>query len=204
MKKFVIVPMMLVASAFAIAAAPAQDAKAPAAATSAAAGSTYKVDSVHSNVVFRVKHANASPFWGMFTAPSGSFSLDQTDLTKSTFNITIDANNVVTGNEKRDNHLRSPDFFNAKQYLTITFTSSSVKKGEGNVLQVTGTLDLHGVKKEITVPIELTGTAAGQGGKERAGIEATVTIKMSDFEFKGNPGLSDDVKFIVGLAGVKG
>ncbi len=200
MKRLVILPLLAIASAAAIAALPAQESK-PAA---SASGSSYKVDSVHSSVVFRVTHANVSPFWGMFTSPSGSFTLDSADPTKSSFNISIQADNVVTGNEKRDNHLRSPDFFNAKQYPTIAFTSSSVAKGEGDTLLVTGTMDLHGVKKELTIPVVITGKAAGQGGRERAGIEATMTIKMSDFEFKGNPGIADEVKFIVGMAGVKG
>ena len=202
MKRFAIVPLLALASAAAIAALPAQESK-PAAAASAS-GSTYTVDSVHSSAVFRVTHANVSPFWGMFTAPSGSFTLDSADPTKSSFNIQIKADNVVTGNEKRDNHLRSPDFFNAKQYPTIAFTSSSVTKGEGDTLMVTGTMDLHGVKKELTIPVQITGKGPGQGGRERAGIEATMTIKMSDFEFKGNPGIADEVKFIVGMAGVKG
>ncbi len=200
MKRLVILPLLAIASAAAIAALPAQESK-PAA---SASGSSYKVDSVHSSVVFRVTHANVSPFWGMFTSPSGSFTLDSADPTKSSFNISIQADNVVTGNEKRDNHLRSPDFFNAKQYPTIAFISSSVAKGEGDTLLVTGTMDLHGVKKELTIPVVITGKAAGQGGRERAGIEATMTIKMSDFEFKGNPGIADEVKFIVGMAGVKG
>jgi polyisoprenoid-binding protein YceI len=202
MKRLIILPLLAVASAAAIATMPAQESR-PAAAASAA-GSSYKVDSVHSSVVFRVTHANVSPFWGMFTAPSGSFTLDSADPTKSSFNIEIKADNVVTGNEKRDNHLRSPDFFNAKQYPTITFTSTSVAKGQGETLMVTGTMDLHGVKKELTIPVEITGKAAGQGGRERAGIEATMTIKMSDFEFKGNPSIADEVRFIVGMAGVKG
>lgn len=201
MARILIVPLLAVASAVAIAAVPAQESR-PAAAA-AASGSTYSVDPVHSSAVFRVRHANASPFWGMFTAPSGSFTLDSADPTRSSFNIEIKADNVYTGNEKRDNHLRSPDFFNAKQYPVIRFTSSSVAKGEGNTLMVTGALDLHGVKKEVTIPVELTGKAPGMGGRERAGIEATMNIKMSDFEFKGNPGVADEVKFIVGMAGVK-
>ena len=86
---------------------------------------TYKVDPVHSNAVFRIKNANAAPFWGLLRAPTGSFTLAGD---KSSFKIEIPVDNVYTGNEKRDAHLKSPDFFNAKQYPTITFTSKSVKK----------------------------------------------------------------------------
>src|SRR4029450_565038 len=97
--------------------------------------------------------------------------------------------------EKRDAHLKSPDFFNAKQYPTITFKSTSVKKGEGSALQVTGDLTMHGVTKSITVPVELTGKGQFPPGTLRAGVEATMVVKMSDFGIKGMPGaLSDEVK----------
>ena len=163
---------------------------------------SYKVDPVHSNAVFRIKHANAAPFWGLFRAPTGSFTLDQ-DAAKSSFKIEIPVENVYTGNEKRDAHLKSPDFFNSKQYPTITFTSKSVKKS-GDKLEATGDLTLHGVTKPVTVQIEQTGTGEFPPGVKRAGIEATLVVKMTEFEMKGMHGaLSDEVKVIVGLEGTQ-
>jgi len=164
---------------------------------------SYKADPVHSSAVFRLKHANVSYFWGRFTAPTGTFTLDEADPTKSSFAVELQVGSVDTGNEKRDAHLKSPDFFNAKQYPTITFKSTAVKKGEGNLLAVTGDLTLHGVTKAVTVSVEPTGTGEFPKGTKRAGIEATVTVKMTDFEMKAMPGmLSDEVRIVVSFSGM--
>lgn len=165
---------------------------------------TYKVDPVHSTVLFRAKHVGASYVWGRFNDPSGTFVLDQADPTRSSFSGEIPVANVDTHNEKRDAHLKSPDFFNAKQYPTITFKSTSAKKGEGNVLHVTGNLQMHGVTRSVTVPVELTGTGELPPGTKRAGLEATFVVKLSDFEIKGLPGaVSDEIKIIIAVEGVK-
>jgi polyisoprenoid-binding protein YceI len=172
-------------------------------ASAAPAAETYKVDPVHSSAVFRAKHANTAYVWGRFNQPMGSFVLDEADLSKSSFTVELAANNIDTNNEKRDAHLKSPDFFNARQYPAITFKSTAVK-GEGNMLQVTGNLQMHGVTKTITVPVELTGKGEFPPGVRRAGVEATFTVKMSDFEIKGLPGaVSDEIKVVVALEGVK-
>jgi polyisoprenoid-binding protein YceI len=165
----------------------------------------YKADPVHSTSVFRIKHANTAYFWGRFNDPGGSFVLDEADPTKSTFNVELLADKVDTANPKRDAHLKSPDFFNAKQYPKITFKSTSVKKGAGdNMLEVTGNLTMHGVTKPLTVAVELTGKGEFPPGTARAGVEAMFVVKMSDFEIKGMPGaLSDEVKVVVSLEGMK-
>jgi polyisoprenoid-binding protein YceI len=168
------------------------------------AADTYKVDPVHSATVFRIKHANASFFWGRFNEQSGTFALDEADPAKSSFDITINADSVDTNNEKRTAHVKSPDFFNSKQYPAITFKSTKVEKGDGDTLKVTGDLSFHGVTKPVTVSVELTGKGELPKGMVRAGIEATFTVKMSDFGIKGMPGaLSDEVKIISGMSGVK-
>lgn len=168
------------------------------------AADNYKADPVHSTAVFRIKHANVAYFWGVFKEPTGSFTLDDADVTKSSFAVELQLAKIDTANEKRDAHLKSPDFFNAKQYPTITFKSTAVKKGEGNMLSVTGDLTLHGVTKPVTGTVELTGTGEMPAGTKRAGVEATFVIKQTDFEMKAMPGaLSDEVKVIVALEGVK-
>ena len=170
----------------------------------ARAAEAYKVDPVHSSSVFRIKHANAAYFWGRFNEPAGAFTLDEADPTKSSFTVELSADKIDTGNAKRDAHLKSPDFFNAKQYPAISFKSTSVKKGEGNTLQVTGNLTMHGVTKPVTANVELTGKGQFPPGVSRAGVEATLVVKMSDFEIKGMPGaLSDEVKIVVSLEGVQ-
>jgi polyisoprenoid-binding protein YceI len=173
--------------------------------TSAFAGDTYKADPIHSTSVFRIKHANTAYFWGRFNEPAGTFTIDEADPTKSTFAVELSVDKVDTNNDKRNAHLKSPDFFNAKQYPKITFKSTSVKKGGGeNMLEVTGDLTMHGVTKPITVQVELTGKGEFPPTVKRAGVEANFVVKTSDFEIKGMPGaLSDEVKVVVSLEGIK-
>ena len=171
----------------------------------ARAAETYKADPVHSSAVFRAHHAGAGYVWGRFNDPAGTMVMDEADPAKSTFTVEIQAANVDTHNPQRNAHLKSPDFFNAKQYPTITFKSTSVKKGDTpNTLQVTGNLTMHGVTKPLTVPVELTGKGQFPPGTQRGGVEATFVVKLSDFQIKGLPGAVDDeIKVIVALEGVK-
>jgi polyisoprenoid-binding protein YceI len=170
-----------------------------------AAAETYKADPIHSTSVFRIKHANAAYFWGRFNEPMGTFTIDEADPTKSTFSVELTVDKVDTNNDKRNAHLKSPDFFNARQYPKITFKSTSVKKGQGeNMLEVSGDLTMHGVTKPITVQVELTGKGEFPPTVKRAGVEANFVVKTSDFEIKGMPGaLSDEVKVVVSLEGIK-
>ena len=163
---------------------------------------TYTVDPVHSSVVFKSKHAGLGHVWGRFDAFGGSFTLDDADPAKSSFNIDVKADSVNTNQEKRDQHLRTPEFLNAKQFPAITFKSTSVKKGDGNKLDVTGDLTLHGVTKPVTVSIELIGKGEFPKGVARAGIEATFTVKTTEFGMKDNrPGVDDSIQLIVALEG---
>ena len=168
-------------------------------------GDTYKVDPVHSSTVFRIQHANLGYVWGRINDPGGTFVLDAADPAKSTFNLELQVANVDTHNDKRDAHLKSPDFFNAKQYPTITFKSKSVKAGvAANMLEVTGDLTLHGVTRSVTIPVELTGKGEFPPGSQRAGVEATFTVKRSEFDMKNMVGpVGDEVRLIVALEGVK-
>ena len=171
--------------------------------TFAVAADTYKIDSEHSAVIFRVTHFNVGNAYGRFNDPTGTVVYDKADPSKSTFTFEVKTDNVDTDNDKRDAHLKSPDFFDAKQFPTITFKSKSVK-GEGDMLQVTGDLNLHGVTKEITVPIKKTGeTDTGKMGY-RTGWEAQVDLKRSDFGMTGMQGpIGDDVHLVISFEAVK-
>src|SRR5947209_2684638 len=107
-------------------------------ATAALAAETYTADTVHSSVLFRVKHMNVSYFHGRFDKLTGSFTLDTADPSKSKFDFTVDTESVDTADKKRDDHLRRADFFNAKQYPKITFKSTSVASAGNDALDVTG------------------------------------------------------------------
>jgi polyisoprenoid-binding protein YceI len=172
------------------------------AAVPARAAETYKADPVHSSAVFRVKHANAGYVWGRFNDPAGTFVLDEADPTKSSFTVELQAAKVDTNNAQRDGHLKSPDFFNARQNPKITFKSTSVKKLEDNKLEVAGDLTLNGQTKPVTVVVELVGKGQFMG-QPRAGVEATASVRMTEFGMKGNPALGDEVRIVVALEGVK-
>lgn len=175
-----------------------------AALASPAAADTYKIDGVHSVVLFRIKHMNVSYTYGRFNDVAGSVTLDDPDPAKSALAIEIKADSVDTHNEKRDKHLRSPDFFNAKEFPAITFKSTAVRKTGDDAYEVTGDLSLHGVTKSVTIPFKRTGTGPGMQGETRAGGEAVFTVKRSDYgmSYMLNA-VGDEVTLTVSLEGVK-
>lgn len=168
-----------------------------------ASGQTYQADPVHSVALARIKHLDAAYFWARFNNPTGTFTLNPDDPTESSFEITIDANKVDTANQQRDTHLRSPDFFNVKEFPTITFKSTKVEK-DGEKLKVTGDLTLLGQTKPVTATVETFGPAKGTQGETRAGVEATLELRRSEFgmTFMQN-GLGDDVRIVVAIEGVQ-
>lgn len=172
--------------------------------TSAFAADSYKLDPVHSSTVFRVGHAGIGVIYGQFTQGSGQFTLDEADLTKSTFEFEVHASSVNTNVDKRDAHLKSPDYLNVKQYPTVTFKSTSVARTDDKHLQVTGDFTLHGVTRAITIPVELLGKGEFPKGTLRAAIETVFEIKQSDYQIKGIPGgTSDEIKLMVAVEGIR-
>lgn len=169
-----------------------------------AAASTFELDSSHSTAIFRVKHLNVSWFYGRFNDITGTMVFDDADPTKSVIDVKIATGSVDTNVEKRDQHLKGPDFFNAAQFPMMTFKSKKVTKKTGNTWAVTGDLQIHGVTKEVTVDFERTGEGKDPWGGTRAGAEATFNIKRSDYGISFMPdGLSDDVRLFVSFEGVK-
>lgn len=169
----------------------------------ARAADSYQADPVHSSVVFRVKHLNTSYTWGRFNEILGTFSLDPADPSKGSLTFQVKADSVDTGNAKRDQHLKGPDFFNVVQYPTIAFTSKSLTKA-GDGYEAKGDLTLHGATKPITVRLTPTGTGKTMTGAAIAGIEATFVVKQSDFGItKMAAAIGDDVWVNVSVEGVK-
>ena len=172
-------------------------------ATSVATADTFKVDPVHSTVLFRAHHAGAGYVWGRFNDPKATFTLDE-DAAKDSFTADIPIDGVDTHNDKRDAHLKSPDWFNFKQYPNISFKSTKVEKAGDTQLTVTGDLTMHGVTRSISFPLDLAGRGEFPAGTMRAGVEATFTVKMSEYGIKGMPGaVADEVKMIVAFEGTK-
>ena len=156
----------------------------------------YKIDAVHSQIGFRIRHLVAKTS-GRFTKFEGAIKVDTKDISKSTVEVTIDAASINTDNEGRDKHLRGADFFDVEKFPTITFKSTEVKEVEKGKLQVTGLLAMHGVAKSLTFPITNAGTRAGmKPGSVVAGfIDGALKLNRNDFGIKTYPGvLGDDVE----------
>lgn len=169
-----------------------------------ASAATYEIDSGHSAVLFRIKHLNAAWQYGRFVQVSGSIVFDEANPAASSIHVTIDAASVATFDPNRDRHLKSPDFFNVKQFPTITFRSKKVEAAGGDQYKVTGDLTLHGVTREIEVTFAYTGSGSDPHGNFRAGWESRFTLQRShyDMNFMLGP-LSDEVGLIISLEAIR-
>ena len=169
------------------------------------AADTYEVDASHSMIIFRAKHKGVSYNYGRFNEFSGNIMMDSADISKSMIELEVKAASIDTAHKKRDQHLRSPDFFSAKQFPVITFKSTKVrmKDGEDNMLEVTGALELLGVKKSITVDVEITGRGEDDG-EALIGFETTFMIRRSEFGMNyGIGAVSDDIRLTVTIEAVR-
>ena len=161
----------------------------------------YEIDTTHSMILFRAKHNGVSYNYGRFNEFTGEIMLDAMHAS-SIVEFQVKAASIDTGNKKRDRHLRGSDFLSAKQFRMITFKSTKVsaKEGEEDVLEVTGDLELHGVKKSITVDVEITGRSTDEEGASLIGFESVFTIKRSEFGMTyGIGSVSDDIRLIVSI-----
>jgi polyisoprenoid-binding protein YceI len=185
---------------------PTQKAAGTAGSVGDAAG-RYTIEGTHTQIIFKVNHMGASNQYGMFVGVEGSFSLDA-DPTASEISLTVPTDSVFTADKKRDDHLKSPDFFDAKQFPTITFKSSSVKATGDGTYSVAGDLMLHGVTKPLTIAMTHGGAGTDpemMGGKFRTGFNGKATFKRSDFgmNFMVGAGLGDEVTLLLSLEGTR-
>jgi polyisoprenoid-binding protein YceI len=165
------------------------------------AADTYEIDTAHSMILFRAKHNGISYNYGRFNEFTGKITMDA-DVSKSIVAFEVKTASVDTANKKRDQHLRSSDFFSAKQFPVITFKSTkvSMKEAEEDILEVTGDFELLGVKKSITVDVKITGRGKGRGGESLIGFESVFTVKRSDFGMTYGAGtVSDDIRLTVSI-----
>jgi polyisoprenoid-binding protein YceI len=146
-----------------------------------AQSSTWIPDKAHSGVDFSLLHMSLSRVRGHFGNIGGTIVLNESDITKSTVNVTIDVNTVDTGVAGRDGDLKGPNFFDVAQFPTATFVSTTVVKN-GNGLTVSGNLTLHGVTKPVVLDVEgPTGPVPGMDKKPHSGFSATTTISRTAF-----------------------
>jgi polyisoprenoid-binding protein YceI len=171
--------------------------------------STYTVDPVHSSVSFKVRHF-VSKVSGEFKDYSATIVGDPKDPQSASVTLTIKAASINTGNEGRDKHLNSADFFDTAKFPEITFKSTKITPKGGDQYEVAGTFTMHGVTKDIVVPVTFGGLAKDPWGNERAGFSIQMTLNRQDYGIKfnkvldtGGTMLGDDVAVSIELEAVK-
>jgi polyisoprenoid-binding protein YceI len=167
-----------------------------------AAVETYAIDPVHSSVGFSIRHF-VSKVPGAFTKFSGTILVDRDNLENSSVQATIDVGSINTFNDHRDGDLKSPNYFDAAQFATMTFKSTSWKKTGDSTFDVTGDLTIHGVTKPVVLKVTLLAFGPGMRGAQLSGWEAETSIKRTDFGVNGPPGasaiLGDDVAISISV-----
>ncbi|MDD5761261.1 MAG: YceI family protein [bacterium] len=149
---------------------------------SASRAATWEIDPVHSSVEFKVRHLMISNVKGKFEKFSGTVVSDDKDVGKSSVDVTIDASSIGTGNEKRDAHLKSPDFLDVVKYPTLIFKSKTVTPAGPGKLKMVGDLTIHGVTREVTFDVEgPSAEVKDRMGNVKVGASATAKIDRKDF-----------------------
>lgn len=171
----------------------------------APATETWTVDKAHSMATFKVRHmmSNVS---GNFRDFDANINIDRANPANSSVDFTIQATSIDTGNANRDEHLRTPDFFDVAKFPTIAFKSTSVKAKSKTDFDVTGDLTMHGVTKRVTLPVSFLGFGKDPRGNEKGGFEIDTTINRKDYGIvwnraidEGGVLLGDDVKVSISL-----
>ena len=164
---------------------------------------TWKMDTAHSEVKFKVRHLVISTVTGNFDVFSGAVESSKDDFTDAKVTFEADVASIDTKNEQRNGHLKSPDFFDAANHPKITFTSKSLVKKSGDEYELTGDLTIRGTTKQVKLDVTYNGTVRGFGGSfDVAAFELTGKINRQDFGLKwnaltetGGVVVSDEVKF---------
>ena len=173
----------------------------------AAFGAEYKIDTAHSAALYKINHLGASYSYGQFSDIAGTFTFDPAKPEASKVEVTIQTESINTFNAMRDRHLKSPDFFNAKEFPTMTFKSTGWKKTGDGTYEVTGDLTINGKTKSITVPVQHVGDGKNQRGQELSGFHTAFTIDRTEFGMNygvaETGGLGKSVDIIVSVEGIK-
>ncbi|HEX2612331.1 MAG TPA: YceI family protein [Fibrobacteria bacterium] len=173
----------------------------------------YQIDASHSDVLFKVKHMGISTVTGSFGEITGSFNVDPKNVAATTGSAVIKVASINTNNVKRDNHLKSDDFFNAEQYPEIKFVSKAVKNVNmaDSTADLVGDLTIRDVTKEIVLKVKGAGILAKDPwGNERAAFTARGTVNRFDYNLKWNAALeaggfvvAPEVELVLAFEGVR-
>ena len=155
-----------------------------------ASASTWTIDPDHSNLGFKIRHLMVSNVKGSFNKHTGTVELNEKDITKSKVEVSIETASINTNVQKRDDHLKSADFFDVAKYPAMTFVSKKVAKAGKDKLKITGDLTLHGVTKEVVLSVDgPSAESKDPWGNIRRGASATTTINRKDFGLVWNKAL---------------
>jgi polyisoprenoid-binding protein YceI len=164
--------------------------------TTATGTRTYKIDKSHSEAIFQVRHL-VTKVRGRFTDFEGAIDFNDANPEQSSVHFTINATSIDTAEPDRDKHLRSADFFDVEQHPRITFRSKQIVKRGSETYDVTGDLTMHGVTREVVLPVAHLGKAKDPWGNDRIGFEAETTLNRKDYGLTWNAALETG-GFLVG------
>ena len=143
--------------------------------------STWNIDATHSTLAFSARHLVITKVHGKFTRFSGAVTLDADDLAKSTVSLSVDVGSIDTSEPKRDEHLRSEDFFDAATHPTLTFESKRIEKTGGETYKVIGDLTIRGTKKEVSLEVDYEGKGKDPWGGERVAFSGKTSLNRFDY-----------------------
>jgi polyisoprenoid-binding protein YceI len=173
-------------------------------------GSTWKIDSAHSNAEFAVKHMMISTVRGRFRTLEGTIHLNEAEPARSSLEAVIEAASVDTAEPKRDDHLRSADFFEVEKYPRLTFRSTRVEQVKGDRWQITGDLTIRDVTKEVVLDTEYEGQIKDAYGLQRAAFSAQTELNRKDFGLNwnalieaGGVAVGDKIRVTLNIAAVR-
>ncbi len=171
----------------------------------AAVTTVYTIDKNHTLVGFRIRHW-VSNVEGRFNDFAGTIQYDPQNPAASSVEFAVKAASIDTNNERRDDHLRSADFFDAEKFPELTFKSTKVVPNDADTLEVSGDLTIHGVTKQVTVPVEILGFQDLKEGNQKAGFETSFTVNRKDYGIvwdrtldAGGTMLGDSVKITLSI-----
>ena len=146
------------------------------------AADEYRIDPVHSSVLFKIKHLAISNVYGKFADFRGTLKIDRENPTNNSIEAYVPVQSIDTHTPNRDNHLRSPDFLDARKFSNISFRSESWKKIDKDIFEVAGDLTLLGITRHLTVKLIQTGSGNDPWGGYRIGFETSFSIERNDFK----------------------
>ncbi len=164
-----------------------------------ARAATFEVDSSHSTVLFKVKHAGVGHFYGRFNDVRGLVFLDDNASDKASITIDVKTDSVDSASADRDRHIKGQGSLAAEKYPLISFRSKRVKATGTDTFLVSGTLSFRGVARDLEFRATRIGSSSDDKGGRKVGLEATFRFKRSDFGWTGFGSISDDVDVIVSL-----